>query len=183
MNVGAAAELVEENERLKGRLKEYKDDAVFKQKASDFATVAVGAVLYFLAVHFILDFAWSGIIYTIYVQPNVNIFMLIVTFLTCKVFLFLVGGFATIWAMINIYNEDIVGFIYSVSSAIVRRVDESKCDDEFEYIDDGLTQCLEDEIKRDLTANGISPCEKRSPVKRTAGKFIRDSLGRFARKD
>lgn len=164
MKTEVIAELLEENERLRERLKGQNESAMTNGKFSDFIFLIVMATAYFGLISFVLHYAFTGILYTISVNPETDITAIVGIYLLCNVFLYFVGAVVTIGQVASIYRDELTDFVYRVCSAVARTIEESDDEDEFDCLDEEIAQHIEEEIKKDLIPKKVA--KKRSPQPR-----------------
>lgn len=164
------AELVEENERLRGRLNDERDYRMSNEKMGNFFTLVVFGLIYALALEVVLRFAWNGAMFEIS-TGQADISTIVTIFLASKVVLMVFGAMAFLFAVEGLFHEDIIDFLYRVSKAFARFVEENDVEDELDFINGEIAEHIEEQIR----AGG-------KKIRAIRAGQIRDRLGRFAKK-
>lgn len=174
MSTQVTAELLEENERLRTRLKSFKMREISSQKFSDFITTFVFSVIYLVAVYFIMSYAEIGVVASISGATSMEASVIVGLYLTANIFLYLIGIIGAVWIMLDIYDEEVTNFIYKHASKTVQNIEADDEDEEFDFLDEDIVKHIEEEIKRDLDSGYVA--------RRLTPKVPqpRDTNGRFA---
>lgn len=164
------AELVEENERLRDRLNNERDYRASNEKMGSFFSLVIFGLIYALALEVILRFAWNGALFEIS-TGQANISATVTFFLMAKVVLMVFGAMAFLIAAEGIFHDDIIDFLYRVSKAFARYVEETDAEDDFDFIDEAIVEHIEDQIR-----------EGEDKIRFVRAKQYRNRLGQFAKK-
>lgn len=176
------AELLEENERLRVRLKNYKERELSKTRFSDFVIVIIFAVAYLLFVHFVMWYAQIGVLAVLVGLTEMEASIIIGLYMTANIFLYMIGIMVALWMVLDIYDEQVTNFIHKHASGVARGIEEQEDDDEFEFLDEEIVKNIEEEIKRDLDNTGFVD-RRMAPKQKTTTAQPRGYHGHFVKKD
>lgn len=176
MSTQVTAELLEENERLRTRLKTFKMREISSQKFSDLITTLFFAAVYLICVYFIMSYAEVGVNASIFRATSMDASIIMGIYLTANIFLYLIGIIGALWISLDIYDEEVTNFIYKHASNTVQNIEANEEDDEFDFLDEEIVKHIEEEIRRDLDSGYVA--------RRLTPKVPqpRDANGRFASK-
>jgi hypothetical protein len=174
MSTQITAELLEENERLRTRLKGFKQREISSQKFSDFITTLIFAGIYLVCVYVIMSYAELGVVYSISGATSMEESIIMGIYLTANIFLYLIGIIGALWISFDIYDEEVTNFIYKHASRTVQNIEANEEDEEFDFLDEEIVKHIEEEIKKDLDSGYVA--------RRLTPKVPqpRDANGRFA---